>query len=205
MQQTMLERYGVTHNWNREEYRRKASETRSNREKISEVNIYFHDLLEAADITSEYEKSIYPRFYDLVVEAQKILIEIDPTYTHNCLEDSFYHVGSEYHLMKTKLAISNSYRCIHIFDWDNREKIVNMLKQKETLYARNLQIREVSSSEASEFEELYHLQGKCRQKVKLGLYKDNLLVQLMTFGKPRYNKSMSGNYSGFVLIQAIKL
>jgi hypothetical protein len=34
-----------------------------------------------------------------------------------------------------------------------------------------------------------HLQGECNSKVNLGLFFENKLVSLMTFGKPRYNKN----------------
>lgn len=35
----------------------------------------------------------------------------------------------------------------------------------------------------------YHLQNTCKgQTIRYGLYKSEILVQLMTFGKPRYNK-----------------
>ena len=40
------------------------------------------------------------------------------------------------------------------------------------------------------FLNIYHLQETCKgQLICLGLYFENKLVQLMTFGKPRYNKN----------------
>ena len=37
---------------------------------------------------------------------------------------------------------------------------------------------------------MYHLQSTCRgQKIRLGLYYNNQLVSLMTFGKSRFNKN----------------
>ena len=65
-----------------------------------------------------------------------------------------------------------------------------MLQKKQTLYARKLDLREVSKKEADNFLNKYHLQNTCKgQTVRLGLYKDNELIEIMTFGKPRYNKS----------------
>ena len=65
-----------------------------------------------------------------------------------------------------------------------------MLQDKETLYARNLDLKEVSIKDASEFLDKYHLQNTCNgQTVRYGLYKNNELVEIMTFGKPRYNKN----------------
>ena len=47
-----------------------------------------------------------------------------------------------------------------------------------------------SLKEANDFLNLYHLQGGLmKQSICLGLYYNNELVELMTFGKPRYNKN----------------
>lgn len=39
------------------------------------------------------------------------------------------------------------------------------------------------------FEETYHLQGSANSTVNLGLYNNDELVGLMTFGKPRFNNN----------------
>ena len=49
-------------------------------------------------------------------------------------------------------------------------------------------IKEVSSKDSREFLNNNHLQGYCNSKVRLGLYYNDELVSLMTFGKPRFNK-----------------
>ena len=56
------------------------------------------------------------------------------------------------------------------------------------IYARKCYIKEISSKESNEFLELNHLQGKCISKIKIGLFYENELVQVMTFSKPRMNK-----------------
>lgn len=127
--------------------------------------------------------------YDMLKKS--VLIEIDPTYTHNTYFNPFGTPKEiNYHLNKTNTALKNGYQCIHIFDWDNFIKIKNMFLDKKTLYARNLQIKEVNLLETSEFLNNYHLQNNCRgQEVRLGLYKNNELIEIITFGKPRYNKN----------------
>ena len=127
--------------------------------------------------------------YDM--SKKNVLIEIDPTYTHNTYFNPFGTPKEiNYHLDKTNTALKNGYQCIHIFDWDDFVKIKNMFLDKKTLYARNLQIKEVDLLETSEFLNNYHLQNNCRgQEIRLGLYKDNELIEIMTFGKPRYNKN----------------
>lgn len=58
----------------------------------------------------------------------------------------------------------------------------------KTIYARNCEVREVSSKESSAFQEANHLQGSVKAKVHLGLYAKGQLVSLMTFGKCRFDK-----------------
>ena len=96
-----------------------------------------------------------------------------------------------YHFNKTRIAIENGFRCIHVWDWDNLDIILNMLNNdKVKIYARNCEIRDVSIKDSNEFLSKNHLQGTCKnQSIRLGLYHNNDLIELMTFGKPRYNKN----------------
>ena len=131
------------------------------------------------------------RFFDFKVG--NTLIEVDPYPTHNSLWGIYekdFGLDPDYHKEKSVLAMSHGYQVIHIFDWDDKQKIVNLLKPRETVYARKCELREVSREETEEFLQKYHLQGPCRgQEIRLGLYYKNELVSLMTFGPSRYNKN----------------
>ena len=71
---------------------------------------------------------------------------------------------------------------------DDKDKIVWQLYSKQKLYARKLQLKEVNIKDTNEFLDAYHLQNSCYgNTVNLGLYQDEELIQVMTFGKPRYN------------------
>ena len=97
--------------------------------------------------------------------------------------------NSYYHINKTKLAIKNGYHCIHVWDWDDKNKIIELLKDKETVYARKCELKEPTKQETDLFLNDNHLQGTCKgQTIRIGLYYNNKLIQIMTFGKPRYNK-----------------
>lgn len=53
-----------------------------------------------------------------------------------------------------------------------------------------MSLKEVDKVECDEFLNNFHLQNTCiGQSIRLGLYLDNQLVQIMTFGKPRYNRN----------------
>ena len=75
-----------------------------------------------------------------------------------------------------------------LFPWDDLKKVIMLSKKKETVYARECEVREVTESDARSFLDTYHLQGYARCSVRLGLYHDGELACLMTFGKPRYSK-----------------
>lgn len=160
------------------------------KKKNSKPNNDFRKLLDEHGIEYSQEFVIESKSYDFKVN--NTLIEINPTITHN-VDWSPYgdHKGkcNKYHLEKTKLAISNNYECIHVWDWDDKNKIINLLCNRPTIYARNCELRTVSTKEATEYLNKYHLQGYARSSIRLGLYKGNELVSIMTFSKARYNKS----------------
>lgn len=207
MKATMRERYGVDYAMQNKELAKKVSNTISekygkpyycltkdcidkNTKSISRINKHIGQLLIDNGHNIEYEFNIEDKLYDIAIHEIKTLIEVNPTYTHNVIKNHYGKIiDKNYHINKTKLAQKHGYRCIHIFDWDNIDKLILLLKQKEIIYARNCVIREIDVKTTNIFEDLYHLQGKCNgQRVCLGLYYYGELVEVMTFGKPRYNK-----------------
>ena len=185
IRQTNLERYGV-------EYYCETEHARENNKpyKISKINKEFSDILTSLNINNDLEFSIGHKSYDIKVD--NTLIEIDPTFTHNTSLPAFSneHISIDYHLNKTKLANENGFNCIHVFDWDDKDKIINMFLPKSILYARQCKLKAITLKEANDFLNLYHLQnGLMKQDVCLGLFYNDSLVEVMTFGKPRYNKN----------------
>lgn len=184
---TNLERYGVV-------YACLAKHVQeSNGKQISQSNKEFAQLLKQCGIKDvEFEFSLKKYSYDIKVGNK--LLEINPSYTHNSTIGPYFHgkhleaKGKDYHQQKTNFAKENGYQCIHIWDWDQPEKIIYMLSTRERLYARECEVKEVNLEATKEFLNLYHLQNSCRnQEVRLGLYYNEQLVEIMTFGKPRYN------------------
>jgi len=181
---TFLERYGVP--W----YVMTEEINQGNLQRITKPNRQFAKDLEKLGCKCEFEKHIGRFSFDIHVTGTNILVEIDPTWTHNshtsvwgedCITPRTYHAD------KTKLAEENGYRCIHVFDWDIASQILAMLQPKEVIYARKCVLVEVDQATACEFEENYHIQGKCRGQDKIfGLMNGCELVQIMSFGKPRY-------------------
>lgn len=180
--QITMERYGVP-------WYCMTKDCRSSYNNISRPNKYVAERLSNLDINYEYEFSIGSYSYDLRVDGT--LIEINPFAFHNA---TFHPFGSEvnknYHKDKSSYAKGNGYHCIHIWDWDDVDKVVSLFLPKTTLYARKLSIKEVPQDECREFLQKYHLQNDTKsQPIRIGLYSENELVQVMTFGAPRYNKN----------------
>ena len=156
--------------------------------KISSYNINFWERLEEEWIKVDcYEFNLWEYWYDLKV--WNTLIEINPFAFHNETWHPFNkRNGPNYHLDKTKNAIEHWFQCIHVFNWDDKEKIINILLPKQSIYARQCEVKEIDSKIANQFLNLYHLQWALRHKqttIYLWLYYKNELVEVMTFWKPR--------------------
>ena len=178
---TMLEKYG------REYYCLEAQKCLKGPE--SKPNLKFKEYLERAGISFEREVIYGGRAFDFKIG--HTLVEINPSATHNTSFEIFgkRKVDPEYHIKKTKIAEENNLRCIHVWDWDSFEVLSRLLGNRETVYARNCNISEVSKGVAKEFLETNHLQGSVPSILNIGLFYNNELVMLMAFGKPRYNKN----------------
>lgn len=162
---------------------------------VSKINLAFADLLKENNIKFKQEftlgDSLYS--YDFYVDAEdtKYLIEINPTFTHTCINTGVYTARDKnYHLNKTNFATNLGFNCINIWQWDDWNKILSVIKNKHKLFARSLTLKNVNKKEANKFLNQHHLQGSCYGNiVNLGLYQNDELIQIMTFGKPRYNKN----------------
>lgn len=159
--------------------------------KTSGPNDRFRSKLETCGISFTREFCLDHKTFDFKVG--NILIEINPTFTHNA---TFFPLGNHrcidknYHKDKTAIAEKYGYRCIHIFDWEDDDKIINSFLNRpaDAIYARNCEVREVPKQDAIDFTFKYHIQNYAKDTIRLGLYYNDKLVSLMTFGTPRYNK-----------------
>lgn len=118
------------------------------------------------------------------------VIEIDHTVDNTISVRGYVgKVDRNHFLERSQFCEDHGFRCIHVFDWDNIERLIPQLRPKESVYARKLTIMPVSKKVADGFLSKQHLQGTCQgQKVILGLYtKMGDLLQVMSFGTPRYN------------------
>jgi len=126
---------------------------------------------------------------DIYLPDIKLAFEFNGIYWHNELYVPLY-----YHRHKTDLCEKQGIHLIHIYedDWCFKQDIVksrilNLLGKSNKIYARNCQIKEISFKDTKQFLIDNHIQGFCVSKINLGLYYEDELVSLMTFGKLRKN------------------
>ena len=112
--------------------------------------------------------------------------------------------NKKYHSKKSDLCSEKDIKLFHIWedDWINKKEIVkSIIKSKlniidNKIYARKCEIKEINNKICSEFLENNHIQGNINCKIKIGLYYDNELISIMTFGKKRLalgNKTQNNN------------
>ena len=97
----------------------------------SSFNNDFKYLLELNNISYVREFNLENYIYDFKVE--NTLIEINPFATHNSTFSPYgNHIGKDmyYHQNKAKAAIKNGYNIINIWDWTNKDDVINNLKNK---------------------------------------------------------------------------
>ena len=205
---TSVERYGVDNPSKSPEIISKISETTMSRHGVmwpcqvirngdSVPESDFEKMLTETGfvIGKDYEKQFPLGGFKYDFKIGSTLVEIDPTPTHNSLFSPYAGgkpKNKTYHRDKSDAAKIAGYSCIHIWDWDNPEKIVGMLTGRENVGARQCDVTGFFSNDGSvkEFLDDNHLQGNCKgTKVSIGLTLDGDLIEVMTFGNPRYNKN----------------
>lgn len=132
---------------------------------------------------------------DLYLPEYKLGIEFNGNYWHSALFKE-----QNYHQDKTIEAAKHRVRLISIFeyewlDWSTRNKLIGMIRslivqsENKIIYARNCEIRKVENGVEREFLYNYHLQKYVPSHVAYGLYENNQLISIMTFGKPRMDNN----------------
>ena len=137
---------------------------------------------------------------DIYIPSLKLGIEYDGLRWHS----EEFEENSNYHLEKTEECEKQGIHLIHIFEdeWLFKKDIVksrllNLIGETPIkIYARKCVIKEVDVRTASKFLNENHIQGNCNSLYRYGLYYNDELVSLMTFGKLRKNLGLT-NESGY--------
>lgn len=155
----------------------------------------------------ENSRSIIPPLeLDLYYPEKNIAIEFNSNYWHD--EN---HKPKNYHFNKFKLCKDKNIRLVSIYesDWFNkRDNIINLLKnifiESKIIYARNCTISKLDYKTKSEFINEYHFYGDSNQgTISYGLYYNNELVSVMSFGKLRGQNKLHNNKDHYELVRFV--
>jgi hypothetical protein len=156
---------------------------------ITAMESFIGNLLESKKIEYKRDRKIInPYEIDFLIEEKKIGIETNGIYWHS---SKFKDKG--YHLNKTERCLEKNISLIHIFEDEFvlkknivESRILSILGYHDKkIYARKCIIKEINSIDANNFLDNNHLQGRSGATIRLGLFLNDQMVSLMTFGKER--------------------
>lgn len=141
---------------------------------------------------------IPPKEIDFYFADKNLGIEVNGNWAHSTTSSGKYvPITKDYHKSKTISCREKSIRLIHLFEyemsdthsWHKLQRFLHdvICEPARIAYGRKLRIRVVDNSAEREFLDYNHLQGYIGSRICLGLYDDDELVMIMSFGKPRYN------------------
>ena len=131
---------------------------------------------------------------DIYIPEYKLALEFNGDYWHSTEKRN-----KAYHFEKSRQCEELGIHLLHIFEheWNNLEtqqKLKDLICKilhinQKIIYARKTTVQQISKDIATKFLEQYHLQGTVGCETAYGLYYENELVQVMTFGVPRFNRA----------------
>lgn len=152
------------------------------------IELFIRNILDKNGI--EYEtnnkKILKGKELDIYIPSHKIAIECNGIYWHSLKENS-------YHYDKWNECKNEGIQLLTF--WEDQiinspEIVRSIILSKlgiysKKIYARNCEIKQVPNQESVKFLIENHLQGNTAASVRYGLYYNDELVSLMTFGKKR--------------------
>jgi hypothetical protein len=159
-----------------------------------ETEVYEYIKTITNKVVKQTDKSlINPYEIDILIPELKIAIEYCGLYWHS----DAYKADKNYHLNKLNLCNKKGYRLITIFEdeWVKKRSIVenrlkNILGCDSKIYARQCKVMPVTLKVAEDFVKQNHIQGHAISKFAYGCFYNDVLVAVMTFGIPRYDKTV---------------
>lgn len=140
----------------------------------------------------EYEENnrtiLAPKHLDFYIEKYNLAIEWNGDYYHS--ED---YRDEQYHYNKWLECKDKGIKLIQFYNRDlhNNFEIMKSIIRYHTIgvdriYARNCVVKEISNQDSMNFQDDNHIQGGIPAQYNHGLYYNDELVAVMTWGKSRY-------------------
>jgi hypothetical protein len=147
-------------------------------------------------IIQDDRKAIDGLELDIFLPELNFAIEYNGTYWHS--EGIGEESDKHRHIEKTERCEKKGITLFHIWEYEwldpikqeiLKSMISNKLRLSKRIYARKCVIREISSDLARTFCNENHIQGYVNSSIRYGLFYEDELVFVATFGKPRYNSN----------------
>ena len=211
IKETNLKKYGVENPFQSEEIKKKIRNTNMMRYGVEypQQSAMIRDKYSALHISSKVETELYHFIkdnlehsilknikniisgyeLDIYIPDLNLAFEFNGLYWHNEISKN-----KNYHLNKTELCEEQGIQLIHIYedDWEFKKYIIKSMilnklgKSTNKIFARKTKVKEmVDNKVVRKFLNNNHRQGFVGSSVKLGLFYNEDLVSLMTFGKKR--------------------
>jgi hypothetical protein len=156
--------------------------------KLEEIVRYFLNKNNIKHIDNN-RKILDGKEIDLYLPEFNLGIEINGNYYHS---ENAGEKDRNYHIDKMVLSNQKDIKLLQFFEDEVILKtdivfsrLCSLLNLSKSIFGRKCQIREVNKKDSTLFLNENHLQGNCIDKHRFGLFYNNELVSLMTFGKKR--------------------
>ncbi len=132
---------------------------------------------------------------DIFIPEKNIAIEFNGTYWHS-IGVGGKQLHPNYHYNKTNLCNEKGIRLIHVneFEWQNNRPIIESMiknavgKTENRIFARKLEVSDISPSDKKKFFEDNHIHGDSQSKINLCLKKEGVIYAVVSFARPRFSK-----------------
>ena len=181
---------------------RRGHTTSCGNHKLHEENIV-RDYVESLGVnTYKDRKQLNGLEIDMYIPNNTIGIEYNGSAFHATMNGAFGTLDKYYHQNKFLQAKRQGIHLISIFDVDWHSKqdkikayLKDLLTQKQKVYARKCVVKCIDKNIANGFCDKYHLQNHTNlSSICYGLYYNDELFSVMTFGKRRLKKQQNGYY-----------
>ena len=186
--------------------------------KRSSLELELRDYLDSLNV--EYlendRKVLKGKELDFLIPDKKLAIEMHGSYWHDVEQlaktrfNGDISKAKNYHLDKFTSCMKQGITLFQIHEnewrdaikreiWKSRIAVFLGAETVTKIHARKCQIKLVGHDEASGFLETSHLDGAIPASIRLGLYYQDELVAMMTFGKNRFSKQSSDKNTEYEL------